>query len=107
MSEEDQGMVYRVVFATRAIQDLGDIVRFQAKLNAPYAERLGNALFDAAMSLATLPRRGVAVPERAGYRRIFHPRWYLIFYTVNDTTQSVSIVRIWNARKDPDLLWPA
>ena len=73
-------MVYRVVFATRAIQDLGDIVRFQAKLNPAFAERLGYSLFDAAMSLATLPRRGVAVPERPGYRRIFHPKWYLIFY---------------------------
>ena len=98
-------MVYRVVFATRAIHDLGDIVRFQAKLNATHAERLGYALFDDAMSLATLPRRGVSVPERPGYRRIFHPRWFLIFYQVNETAQTVTIVRIWDARNDPKLLW--
>lgn len=97
-------MVYRVVFATRAIQDLGDIVRFQASLNAAHAERLGYALFDAAMSLSTLPRRGIAVPERQGYRRLFHPKWYLIFYQVDDSTQTVSIVRIWDARNDPGLL---
>jgi len=98
-------MVYRVVFATRAIQDLGDIVRFQAKQNAAHAERLGYSLFDAAMSLASLPRRGIAVPERAGYRRIFHPKWYLIFYVVNEGDGAVSIVRIWDARNDPSLLW--
>jgi plasmid stabilization system protein ParE len=98
-------MVYRVVFATRASQDLGDIVRFQAKLNAVYAERLGYSLFDAAMSLATLPRRGMPVPERQGYRRIFHPRWYLLFYAVNESDQTVTIVRIWDARNDPKLLW--
>lgn len=100
-------MVYRVIFATRATQDLGDIVRFQANLNAAYAERLGYSLFDAAMSLATLPRRGVALPERPGYRRLFHPRWFLIFYLVNDADQTVSIVRIWDARNDPKLLWQA
>lgn len=98
-------MVHRVVFATRAIQDLGDIVRFQAKLNVAHAERLGYALFDAAMSLATLPRRGMAVPERPGYRRLFHPKWYLIFYHIDGTTRTVSIVRIWDVRNDPGLLW--
>ena len=98
-------MVYRVVFATRAIQDLGDIVRFQARLNPAFAERLGNALFDDVMSLATLPYRGIAVPERPGYRRIFHPRWHLIFYLVDETNRTVTIVRIWDARNDPKLLW--
>lgn len=99
-------MVYRVAFATRAIQDLSDLVRFQARLNPAYAERLGYALFDDAMSLATLPRRGVAVPERPGYHRIFHPRWFLIFYHVNEPAQTVTIVRIWDARSDPKLIWP-
>lgn len=98
-------MVYRVVFATRAIQDLGDIVRFQARLNPAIAERLGNALFDDIMSLVTLPYRGIAVPERPGYRRIFHPRWYLIFYAIDEISRTVTIVRIWDARNDPKLLW--
>ena len=99
-------MVYRVVFATRAIQDLGDIVRFQARLNPASAERLGYALFDDAMSLAGLPRRGLAVPERPGYRRILHRPWHLIFYRIDEAAQTVTIVRIWDARQDPDLLWP-
>lgn len=100
-------MVYRVVFATRAIQDLGDIVRFRARLSPAHAERLGNSLFDNTMSLATLPNRGTVIAERPGYRRLFHPRWYLIFYHVNDSIQTVTIVRIWDARNDPKLLWSA
>ena len=99
-------MVHRVVFATRAIQDLGDIIRFQARLDPAYAERLGHSLFDDAMSLAMLPNRGTAIPERPGYRRILHPRWYLIFYHVNNSAQIVTIVRIWDARNDPKLLRP-
>jgi len=62
-------MVYRVVFATRAIHDLSEVVRFLARLSPAAAERLGYALFDDAMSLATLPRRGVAVPEKRHGRR--------------------------------------
>lgn len=98
-------MVYRVVFATRPIQDLGDLVRFQARLHPAYAERLGNSLFADAMSLTALPNRLAAIPERPGYRRIFHPRWYLIFYLVNDSAQTVTIVRIWDARNNPALVW--
>jgi len=100
-------MVYRVVFTTRAIQDLSEIVRFLARLNPSAAERLGYALFDDAMSLSLLPRRGLAVPERPGYRRIFHRPWFLIFYHVDEIARTVAIVRIWDARNDPKLLWPA
>ncbi len=99
-------MVYRVVFATRAIQDLGDIVRFQARLNPAHAEHVGHALFDDAMSLTELPRRGLAIPERPGYRRILHRPWFLIFYHIDEASQTVTIVRIWDARQDPKLLWP-
>jgi plasmid stabilization system protein ParE len=96
----------RVIFAASAERDLGDIVRFLARLNPAAAERLGYALFDDAMSLAELPRRGLAVPERPGYRRILHRPWHLIFYLVDESAKTVTIVRIWDARQDPDLLWP-
>jgi plasmid stabilization system protein ParE len=99
-------MVYRVVFTTRALQDLSEVVRFLARLSPAAAERLGYALLDDAMSLAILPHRGVAVLERPGYRRIFHRPRFLIFYRVDETTRSVTIVRIWDARNDPKLLWP-
>lgn len=57
-------MGYRVIFAARADRDLGDIVRFLARLSPAAAERLGYALFDDAMSLAELPRRGLAAVSR-------------------------------------------
>ena len=99
-------MGYRVIFAARADRDLGDIVRFLARVSPAAAERLGYALFDDAMSLAELPRRGLTVPERPGYRRILHRPWHLIFYCVDESAQTVTIVRIWDARQDPDLRWP-
>ncbi|MBI2814785.1 MAG: type II toxin-antitoxin system RelE/ParE family toxin [Opitutae bacterium] len=35
-----------------------------------------------------------------------HAGWHLIFYRVDEAAQTVTIVRIWDARQDPDLLWP-
>ncbi len=98
-------MVYRVIFTAQAERDLGGIVRFLARLNPLAAERLGNALLDAALSLSSLPYRGVAVPERPSCRRTFHPPWFLIFYRVDETTRTVCILRFWDARNDPQLLW--
>ena len=60
-------MDYRVILSPRADRDLEQAVRFLAQKNPAAAERLGHALLDDALSLARLPRRGVAVRERPGY----------------------------------------
>lgn len=36
-------------------------------------------------------------------RKLAH-RHYLIFYQVNDTTQTVEIIRIWDGRQNPTAL---
>ena len=95
-------MDYRVTFAAQADRDLEEIVRFLAQKNPGAAERLGNALVDDALSLATLPRRGVAFQQRTEYRRILHRPWFLIFYRIDETRRLVEVARIWDARQDPD-----
>lgn len=95
-------MDYRVTLSAHADRDLEEIVRFLAQKNPGAAERLGNALVDDALSLASLPRRGVAFQQRPEYRRILHRPWFLIFYRVDQTRRVVEIARIWDARQDPD-----
>ena len=96
-------MDYKVTFAAHAERDLEDIVRFLAQKNPAAAERLGYALVDDALSLANLPRRGLAVQGRPGYRRILHRPWFLIFYRIDETRRLVEIARVWDARQDPDM----
>ncbi|HXN45170.1 MAG TPA: type II toxin-antitoxin system RelE/ParE family toxin, partial [Bryobacteraceae bacterium] len=55
-----------------------------------------------ALSLSSLPRRGVAFQQRPEYRRILHRPWYLIFYRIDETRRLVEVARIWDARQDPD-----
>lgn len=94
-------MDYKVTFAAQADRDLGTVVRFLALKNPPAAEKLGNALIDAARSLENLPHRGLAVKKRPGYRRILHRPWFLIFYRVDEARRLVEVARIWDARQDP------
>ena len=95
-------MDYRVTFTAQAERDLEKIVRFLAQKNPAAAERLGYALVDDALSLTNLPFRSVAVQERPGYRRILLRPWFLIFYRIEETRNSVEIARSWDVRKDPD-----
>jgi plasmid stabilization system protein ParE len=94
-------MDYQVTFSARAERDLEEIVRFLARKNQTAAERLGYALVDAALALAHLPRRGLALQTRPEYRRVLHPPWFLIFYRVNESRRAVEIARVWDARQDP------
>jgi plasmid stabilization system protein ParE len=93
---------YRVTFAAHAERDLEEIVRFLAQRNPGAADRLGNALVDAAFSLGSLPWRGAAFRQRPEYRRILHRPWFLIFYRIDEAQKLVEVVRIWDARQDPD-----
>ena len=75
-------------------------MRFIAEKSPEVAERIGHELLDAALTLTVFPRRGAAVRRRPGLRKLTH-RHYLIFYQVNDASQWVEIVRIWDGRQDP------
>ena len=100
-------MGYHVILAAQADRDLEQIVRFLARKNPAAAERLGHALLDDALSLTHLPRRGVAVPQRPGYRRILHRPWFLIYYRIDEVQRVIEVARIWDARQNPAAFsWP-
>jgi len=96
-------MGYQVGLTQEAQADLGAAVRFIAEKKPEAAERIGHELLDAALTLTMFPRRGAAVRRRPGLRKLTH-RHYLIFYQVNDASQWVEIVRIWDGRQDPTTL---
>ncbi len=95
-------MGWRVALSERADLDLEHVVAFLARKNPGAAERLGLQLVDTIFSLQQMPHRGAAVRGRPGYRRILHQPWFLIFYRINEVQQSIEIMRIWDARQDPD-----
>ena len=56
-------MDFKVFLSDDALNDLERIVAYIAPHNPFAAERMGNELLDAALSLKTLPERGRVVPE--------------------------------------------
>jgi len=100
-------MDYKVDFARQTERDLFSITRFLAEKNPAAAERLGNSLIDAALSLRSLPRRGSALMGRPGVFKLIHPPYHLIFYRIHESQRLVEILRFWDGRQNPrDLTIP-
>lgn len=95
----------KVILSPRAIQDLGEIVRYISFDDPQAAERLGYALIDAALSLKNLPERGHFVSEFADgvTREILHAH-YRIVYRYDQAQKTVWVSRFWHgARGTPEI----
>ena len=93
-------MDFKIFLSDGALSDLERIVAYIAPQNPVAAERMGNQLLDAALSLHTFPERGRVVPEfrRPELREIIF-RSYRIIYRVNQSDQSLEIVRFWHGAR--------
>ena len=97
-------MDFKVTFSTEAQRDLFAIVRFLTEKNPAAAQRLGDALIEASLTLARFPHRGAPVRKRIGIRKLAHQPHHLIFYRVHDSDRRVDILRFWDGRQNPVLL---
>ena len=93
-------MDFQVFLSDQALSDLERIVAYIAPHNPVAAERLGNQLLDAALSLNTFPERGRAAPEfrRPELREIIF-RSYRIIYRINRVDRSLEVVRFWHGAR--------
>jgi len=93
-------MDFKVFLSDEALSDLERIVAYIAPHNPAAAERLGNRLLDAALSLQTFPERGRMVPEfRQRELREIIFRSYRIIYRVKSPDASVEVVRFWHGAR--------
>ena len=71
----------KVILSPRAIQDLGEIVRYISFDNPQAAKQFGYSLIDAALSLKDLPERGRLVPEfdDGVTREIIYGRYRIVY----------------------------
>jgi plasmid stabilization system protein ParE len=87
-------MDFKVFLSGDALSDLERIIAYVARHNPPAAERLGNQLLDAALSLCTMPERGRMAPEfrQAELRELIF-RSYRVIYRMNHADKSIEVVR--------------
>lgn len=93
-------MDFKVFLSDDALNDLERIVAYIAPHNPIAAERIGNQLLEATLSLREFPERGRVVPEirRPELREIVF-RSYRIIYRTNLKDQSLEIVRFWHGAR--------
>ena len=98
-------MAFRIVWSATGIEDLKEIVRYVAMDNPEAAGHLAGRILIHIENASNLPRSNRTVPEKADEdirEAILKP--YRIIYQVNDTRNSIHILRIWHAsRGDPEL----
>ena len=95
----------RIVYSYTARQDLRDIYEYIAfTLLAPEAARsMADRIMEAARSLADMPERRALYKDEPWYSRgiRFLPvKRYLLFFTVDAATETVSILRILYSGRD-------
>ncbi len=93
-------MGWQVTLTDKALEDLEAVVAFLAMVSPPVAERIGLEIVDLIFSLDQLPHRGARVKARNGLRKLSY-RFCLIYYQTDDVAKTVTIVRIWDGRRNP------
>ena len=98
-------MEYNVVVARRAKIDMSEINAYitDELCNPEAALKLLDEIYDQAISLKIMPKRFALVSDERlallGIRSI-PVKNYLVFYTVDDTTRVVNVVRVLCFRRD-------
>jgi toxin ParE1/3/4 len=93
-------MVYKIIWAPRALQDLRDITSYIRRHNPGAAYSFGHKLIEKAESLATLPERGRVIPkfQNPNIREIFLGPYH-IAYRLRPDSQVVEIARVWHGAR--------
>lgn len=94
-------MDYQVILSPRAVQDLREIVRYISYDDPIAAERFGEQMLDAALSLSMLPERGRLVPEFDDdiTREVIFRGRYRIVYRVDHKGKTVGVSRFWHGSR--------
>jgi len=94
-------MVYRIIWAPRALRDLAEIIGYIKRDDPRIARKFGENLIVKAESLSTFPERGVVVQKYPGKNiRQIALRAYRITYRIQAELAVVEIVRIWHSARN-------
>ncbi len=96
-------MVFQIIWAPRALEDLREIVSYIRQHNADAAHRFGQKLIQKAETLDRFPERGRLIQkfQNLNIREIFLPP-YRIAYRINPEKAQVEIARIWHGARSEE-----
>jgi plasmid stabilization system protein ParE len=98
-------MDFKIIWSSRGIDTLGELVEYIARDNSIAARKMGEAVFQKASLLGQHPRLGKVFAElnHDDVREIL-VRPYRIVYRVQDSNRTVTILTVWHgARQEPEI----
>src|ERR1700722_12354239 len=96
-------MVYQIIWAPRALEDLRDIASYIRRHNEDAARSFGLKLIERAESLAAFPERGRMIHkfQDPAIREVFQGS-YRIAYRIRKELGQVEIARIWHGARNEE-----
>ena len=93
-------MDFNIVWASSAISDLEQIIRYISEEDADAAKRLGEGIIESIEQISIFPKSGRVVPEEGEdlLREILYSPFRIV-YEIEEEHRTVSIVRIWHAAR--------
>ena len=91
--------VWKVVYRIEALVDIENFVVYCERSDA--SQKFVKVMMDQIASLQRNPYRYRLVSNRSGYRRMLF-RLFQVFYEIDETTQTVRVMRVWHSARD---LW--
>jgi plasmid stabilization system protein ParE len=93
-------MLWRVILKKSCRNDLRSIRSFIQASNGAAARRVQSKLVQAALSLDSMPHRGVELEADRSVRRLTCGH-YRILYHLNEKKRLVEVIRVWDTRQYP------
>jgi plasmid stabilization system protein ParE len=102
-------MTFRLLIDPLAQREIDDFAVYTSAYSEEFATEQFARLADALTDIAEAPLRWTyfvltGAPYRASLFRIGRRTQYWIIYTVDEDERTVSVLRFWNASRDPEAL---
>jgi toxin ParE1/3/4 len=94
-------MESKVIWSEDAIFDLREIAEFIARDNPPVAASFCDKIIDHAELLAAFPKKGRLYSNEPQPIRITLYKRYRVYYTYEETTNTVTILNVWHGARLP------
>ncbi|MCC6364575.1 MAG: type II toxin-antitoxin system RelE/ParE family toxin [Bryobacterales bacterium] len=91
-------MAFQVRLSQPALVDLEEIFEYCVEHFPSLAESFATELLNHIETLGVFPHMGSPVRGRRGIRKIFHTP-FTIYYRIEESSQTVSILHIWHGRR--------
>jgi plasmid stabilization system protein ParE len=93
-------LAFKIILTEQAVASLESLLDYIGADNPEAAGRLGNALLNHIVILASFPHLGTPVRKHTGVRSILHTPGR-IYYRVDEPRRAIEVLHFWHTARRP------